>query len=88
LRELVPGFVIPITRAGDHLSAQATELSAQLSRSWRAVGEVNEMQAFSQRGRALCYVQWSDGWRVFAGATSASDLQRIQAELGVVFAEA
>lgn len=70
-------------------TGQATPSLVDLlkAKAWRNVGEVNEMRAYSKHQRALCHVQWSDGWRVFAGATSEADLKAIGEELGIELEE-
>lgn len=66
---------------GEALANRGT--AVRLGRNWSYVGEVNRMRAYSQPGRAVCYVKWSDGWRVFLGAQTDEDLVALANELGV-----
>ena len=59
------------------------DLRARVDADWCFVGEVNGMQAWSQPGRVICLLAWSDGPRLFLGATTAADLQALEAGLGV-----
>ena len=52
----------------------------RLDDGWEFVGEVNQMRAYRQPGRAACLLRWEDflqqklglpPWRVFAGASLA-----------------
>jgi hypothetical protein len=58
-----------------------------LDEQWEFVGEVNEMRAYIQSGRAVCFLKWEDifqkklnlsPWRVFAVADSADELKLLQ----------
>ena len=65
-------------------SALATSgISAKLRREWSYVGEVNRMRAYSQPGRAACYLKWSDGWRIFVGTTPEKEMDRLVHQLGI-----
>jgi hypothetical protein len=66
---------------GEALATRGT--AVRLRRNWSYVGEVNRMRAYSQSGRAVCYVKWSDGWRIFTGAQTDEDLVALANELGV-----
>jgi hypothetical protein len=57
---------------------------------WKLVGEVNGMRAYTQSGRALCFLKWEDSiqkksrlppWRVYAAAATEADLERIKTSL-------
>jgi len=56
-----------------------------LRKSWDFVGEVNRMQAYARPGCCVCHLKWDDGWRVFAGATSPTELNNIALELGLTW---
>lgn len=58
-------------------------LKKVLDRDWSFVGEVNRMRAYSQPGRALCFVKWDDSWRVFLGAHSESDRTAVASDLSL-----
>jgi hypothetical protein len=66
---------------GEALASKST--ATRLRRNWSYVGEVNKMRAYSQHGRAACYVKWSDGWRVFIGAHTDEDLAAVADELAI-----
>ena len=66
---------------GEALATRGT--AVRLRRCWTYVGEVNGMRAYSQPGRAVCYLKWSDGWRVFIGTEADEDLVALTNELGV-----
>lgn len=53
-----------------------------LERDFHARGLVNGMRAYTGQGLAICFMQWSDGWRIFVGATQENMLAHIT-ELGV-----
>ncbi len=59
-------------------------LAKSLDKGWRFVGEVNKMRAYSRPRRAVCLLEWEDGWRVFCGATTERAFERLDGELGVV----
>jgi hypothetical protein len=61
-----------------------------LDEQWKLLGEVNAMRAYTQSGRAVCFLKWEDfiqkhrklpAWRVFAAAASAEELERLKASL-------
>jgi len=54
---------------------------------WVLQGEVNAMRAYSLTRRAVCHVEWSDGWRAFVGAATASDLSALASELALDFSD-
>jgi hypothetical protein len=49
------------------------ELVTTLDRDWSFVGEVNQMRAYNRPGKAVCFLQWENSWRVFAGAVTKRD---------------
>jgi hypothetical protein len=56
-------------------------LRKQLDRDWPFVGEVNRMRAYLKPRRVVCWLKWGDHWRIFAGATDDSELERVEREL-------
>ena len=76
-------------RAVGYVEATARNM---LDGEWQLVGEVNDMRAYRQDGRAICFLKWEPRflfekklnrppWRAFAAAASEADLQRIKASL-------
>ncbi|WP_435016239.1 hypothetical protein TA3x_003803 [Tundrisphaera sp. TA3] len=63
---------------------------AMLDGHWKFSGEVNAMRAYTQPGRAVCFLRYHVGfpgsrtpppWWVFAAAASAGELDRLKASL-------
>lgn len=54
-----------------------------LDQDWSFAGEVNDMRAYNQPGKAACFLKWQDDWRVFAGASTALHLDEMAADLVV-----
>ena len=66
-------------------------LQKTLDESWRFMGEVKKMRAYTREGQVVCFSPWKDFfgskpiWRVFAGAASRQALEAIQRDLAVVW---
>lgn len=60
-------------------------LRQTLDRAWSFVGEVNGLRAYNQPGKAICFVRWDDGWRIFAGSTNEGDMEAIAVDLGATW---
>ncbi len=61
-----------------------------LDGQWQFVGEVNAMRAYTQSGRAVCFLKWEDAfqkklglpaWRIFVAGASEDDLEQIRRSL-------
>ena len=61
------------------------DLVETLDQKWSFVGEVNGLRAYNRTGSAICFLKWEDGWRVFAGFTSAAAIKSVASELGVAW---
>jgi len=60
-------------------------LREALDRAWSFVGEINGLRAYNKPGKAICFVEWDAGWRIFAGSTSEADMGTIAADLRVTW---
>lgn len=56
-------------------------LRETLNDDWCFVGEVNGFRAYNQPDKAICFVRWEDGWRIFAGAVNEATLNAISVDL-------
>ncbi len=69
------GCAMPVTASALVDENVRHELGARFA----AAGEVNEMWAYGAHGLAVCLVKWSDGWRIFVGASDQKALDRLNA---------
>jgi hypothetical protein len=58
------------------------DIRSALEARFRFAGVVNEMEAYGAAGLAVCLVKWTDGWRIFVGASDEERLAEVDA-LGV-----
>jgi len=56
-----------------------------LDRDWSFVGEVEGLRAYNKPGLAVCFLRWESEWLIFAGATSASEMNALASELDVTW---
>ena len=73
------GGAMPVTATARVAKSIRSSLEVRL----QLAGEVNSMWAYGKPGLAVCLVKWSDGWRVFIGASGPERLADVEA-LGVV----
>lgn len=58
-----------------------------LDRGWSFEGEVNGLRAYNKPGKAICFAEWGDEWRIFAGSISETSMDDIAVELDLAWEE-